>query len=467
MGNLFAQSEQLQVVVTDVKVNAISSPPQSYRADNTLEVQTSDKIFVSFATSSLPDDGVVKFDVSFNGVKKFFRDSKEGVDSVQLSDMPEGLNVLVVKPSDAFGNEYPSLIMYLKAKKTDTTASDSDELAFTPLTIVALGISVLFIVITIVLSVKLSGKKLEVSSTKAEEKEDYKYLYERLKIEQDNVKRINNMLSEKMQSMQATIVELEKGNNDLIQQKEKLVARKVQLEALQQQKEEYFAMAIHDIKNPAGTIRGLVELIKDYDLTATEQHEIIESLINSSEHIFNLAQKISAVMSQEQDVNSYQLTISSLKQAVDDVVAINSPYARRKGIKLLNKSSNATPEVMMDFDKVKEVIDNLVNNAIKFCPTGANIMVRTYFNEKSVMFEVSDSGPGIPEEDKKKLFYKGAKLSNKPTGGEQSTGLGLWIVKKVIDDHKGQIWVESKIGVGTKFAFSLPLINDASASSKN
>ena len=98
-----------------------------------------------------------------------------------------------------------------------------------------------------------------------------------------------------------------------------------------------------------------------------------------------------------------------------------------------------------------------MSNAIKFSKSGTTILVSLNSSDNKINFYVRDEGPGIPEQELGKLFAPFEKLSNSPTGGEKSTGLGMAIVKKFIDGHKGQISVQSKVGEGTEFKVSLPI----------
>ena len=97
-----------------------------------------------------------------------------------------------------------------------------------------------------------------------------------------------------------------------------------------------------------------------------------------------------------------------------------------------------------------------INNAIKFSPPQTDVTVRSYMTETHAITEVKDNGVGMNEDDLSRIFSKGARLSSKPTGGEKSSGLGLWIAKKVVEAHGGKIVVESKKGIGSKFTFYLP-----------
>jgi signal transduction histidine kinase len=116
------------------------------------------------------------------------------------------------------------------------------------------------------------------------------------------------------------------------------------------------------------------------------------------------------------------------------------------------------PDVDLDYQKIDEVIDNLVSNAIKFSHKGGKIRIKTRKNgNNDVTVEVSDNGLGLTEEDIQRAFQRGSKLSAQPTGGEASSGLGLWIVKKLVEAHNGKVWVKSALGQGSTFAFTIPL----------
>lgn len=114
--------------------------------------------------------------------------------------------------------------------------------------------------------------------------------------------------------------------------------------------------------------------------------------------------------------------------------------------------------VMGDVIKTIQVLDNLISNALKFSPFNRNIwvIVKSDIENKITIVEVKDEGPGISQEDMSKLFGKFAKLTAKPTNNENSTGLGLSIVKKLVENMKGNIWCESELGKGTSFFLSLP-----------
>lgn len=286
---------------------------------------------------------------------------------------------------------------------------------------------------------------------------DFKYSYNRLKEQMKQQVAENAFLKEQIKNLEINVGNLEKTNVYLIQQKERLANSKIQLEELQKQKEELFAHAIHDIKNPASAIRSYVELLNSYDLNATEQQEIMSSIMESSQDIVKLSQEMCAIIAKSESTNQLNLENASVKKIIDDVVSHNLAYAKSKKIKLTRKTSEALPEIEVDVEKIEESLDNLINNAIKYGPSDTTVEVTSYRKADWIVVEVRDTGFGLSEEDIKKAFHKGAILSSKPTGVELSSGLGLWLVKQNIEAHKGKVWVESKLGVGSTFAFEIPI----------
>ena len=114
---------------------------------------------------------------------------------------------------------------------------------------------------------------------------------------------------------------------------------------------------------------------------------------------------------------------------------------------------------MISFDpgKITQVVNNLISNAIKFSNPGTTINVNSFQTDTEIYISVQDQGQGIPKNELDKLFQPFSKLSVRSTAGERSTGLGLNIAKRIITGHQGRIWVESEVGKGSTFTFSLPL----------
>ena len=141
---------------------------------------------------------------------------------------------------------------------------------------------------------------------------------------------------------------------------------------------------------------------------------------------------------------------------ISPVVQTQRPCATAKQQTIHLQSETPPVNALVDPGVLTQVVENLVSNAVKYSPPGKNIFVRLKKEAQAVRLEVQDEGPGLSAEDQKKLFGKFARLSAKPTGGEHSTGLGLSIVKKMVEAMEGRVWCESEPGHGATFVVTLP-----------
>ncbi len=260
----------------------------------------------------------------------------------------------------------------------------------------------------------------------------------------------NRKLKQKVKELKETILSLE-------EQKEQLAKSEKRLKELRVQKEETLAMVAHDIKNPASTIKNFVDLLESYDLNAQEQQEVLKGLLETSSRILSLADEFSTVVAQEHVSITLHKKKDNLNETVEEIINANKLKAESKDIALLFKKSFALPKVELDENKIKEVVDNFISNAIKYSPKKATVNVTTQFDDKYAIVEVKDNGFGLTQDEIIHAFEKGVTLSTKPTGGESSSGLGLWIAKKIVEEHNGKVWVKSKKGIGSTFGFKLPL----------
>lgn len=284
----------------------------------------------------------------------------------------------------------------------------------------------------------------------------YKTDFDTLQLECSRQKAEIASLRGQIDAMNVRSSQLTNQNKDLQNSLTKLSKHKSELEELQQQKDELFAVIIHDIKNPASLIKSLVELLTSYDLSATEQQEIINDIANTTIKIVALSQEVSRILSLESSKMMLSFEKCDLNQVVQDVFHRNYINAKNKNLNMYHELDNTLPDAEIDPQKIDEVIDNLISNAIKYTSIGGTISIKTYKQDENLVFEVSDNGLGLTEEDLKHAFQRGARLSAKPTQGESTTGLGLWIVKKLLDAHNGKVWVKSTVGKGSTFSFSIP-----------
>lgn len=278
-----------------------------------------------------------------------------------------------------------------------------------------------------------------------------------IKEENQQLKSEINELRAQIDTANIRAIQLSNKNKELESKIEALLKTKDSLEELNQQKDELFALIIHDIKNPAAIIKNLVDLLRSYDLTANEQMEVIQDIAETSQKILDLSIEVTLVLSIESGKMVLNFEKNKINGLIEDVVSKNQAIAKKKNIKLFTELPDNLPEVEMDYRRISEAIDNLISNAIKFTEEKGTVRVRAFKEGGNINVEVSDNGLGLSEEDVEKAFRWGQKLSAQPTGGEPSSGLGLWIVKKIIDSHNGRVWIKSALGKGSTFAFSFPI----------
>lgn len=224
------------------------------------------------------------------------------------------------------------------------------------------------------------------------------------------------------------------------------------------QKDKMIDMAVHDLKNPLTTITIYADLIrnaKDNPSKVDELGDQIKELSEKSSQIVNTF--LDTAKTEESGEIQLQRTKFNFAGIVEQIVNTNQALAGNKN-QQLHLNINNRPSVYADQRKLREVADNLINNAIKFSPKGKDITITVKEKNSKAILEVKDEGPGLTDKDKKQLFHRFSRLNAQPTGGEESTGLGLSIVKDLVEAHDGRVWAESDgKDKGSKFIVELPI----------
>lgn len=224
---------------------------------------------------------------------------------------------------------------------------------------------------------------------------------------------------------------------------------------------EILGTVAHDIRNPLMVILGRTESIRKLLATDAPPREKLASQIDQiglgANRLSDMVnQLISDALADAMDITLRRERID-FSAVVRDVAEANLPLAERKS-QTLELAVEAGLCVHADPDRLRDAVDNLVSNAVKYSPVGGLIRVSVEQVEARAVLRVSDSGPGLTEEDKARLFGRFQRLSARPTGDEMSTGLGLSIAKKIVDLHQGAIFAESEgVGTGATFVIDLPL----------
>jgi len=234
-----------------------------------------------------------------------------------------------------------------------------------------------------------------------------------------------------------------------------------ELRRLNHLKSRFLAVAAHDLKNPMTTILLLADQLNESWEEAAAIGPKRKQLGRIRESVQKMLGIIQALLdSAAAETGQYELNLQSLDLAalVMDVADENRVYAESKQIHLRCEIPSMGPvPALLDGARIRDVMDNLINNAIKFSPANRQIWVSLEVAGSRATFRVKDQGPGLTEEDKKLVFGLYQRLSAKPTGNEFSTGLGLSIVKQRVELHGGRVWVESTHGQGATFYVELPL----------
>lgn len=238
----------------------------------------------------------------------------------------------------------------------------------------------------------------------------------------------------------------------------RLSAQWLRLQRANAFKNEILGTVAHDLKNPLGVIMGRTEMLSEM-LGAQISPEMIGTQV---EHIRNATKRLTAMVDHLiSDAMADAFDISIRLEPVDvstlaaEVVEANQPSATNKQ-QVIRVEAEPELTALCDADRIREAIDNLLSNAIKYSPLTGVIGVAVTNDGDHIAVRISDQGPGLSPEDLGRLFGRFQRLSAKPTGGESSTGLGLSIVKKIIDMHGGEVIAESA-GPGQGAAFTIKL----------
>ncbi|MDA9495778.1 ATP-binding response regulator [Bradyrhizobium sp. CCBAU 11361] len=245
----------------------------------------------------------------------------------------------------------------------------------------------------------------------------------------------------------------------LMQANRRLSAQWLRLQRANGFKNEILGTVAHDLKNPLGVILGRTEMLKELISTGASSSGVVAQV----DHIRDATKRLTTMVDHlisDAMADAFDITIRrepvDVAALVKEVADANHPLAvnKQQAISVAAPSNIVT---MCDTDRIREAIDNLISNAIKYSPIGGKISVAVTHEGSDTMVRVSDEGAGLSPEDLGRLFGRFQRLSAKPTAGESSTGLGLSIVKRIIDMHGGEVTAESDgPGKGSTFTITLP-----------
>ncbi|WP_279638492.1 PAS domain-containing sensor histidine kinase [Leptospira yasudae] len=221
-------------------------------------------------------------------------------------------------------------------------------------------------------------------------------------------------------------------------------------------KDRLLAAVAHDLKNPISGIISLTELLRE-QANNPNNAELLGMMSQAANKTLNIIQDLLQIAEMENENYKLKTEKVNLNHLIQTLVKQNLPNAESKKIKLYAKMGTDPIPVQIELLKFQRVLENLISNSLKFTKEGGEILIHSYSQNKKAMIIVEDTGIGIPAGLQSAIFDQFTRAKRQGLKGEQTTGLGMSIVKVIVELHKGKISLESEEGLGTKFIVEIPL----------
>ncbi len=223
------------------------------------------------------------------------------------------------------------------------------------------------------------------------------------------------------------------------------------------EKDEFLKIAAHDLKNPLGGISGYAELLAYYNPPTKEQIlDTSKTIVGLSQRMLNIVNNLLDAQRIEEELIEFKSERCPADPLLQGIVKNHLRSAEKKFIAL--KAVPCVPSICARGDEgaMQQILDNLISNAVKYSPSNTTVRCTVRETADGILFDVRDEGPGLSEEDQKRLFKKFARLGPQPTGGEGSHGLGLWIVQRMAHAMGGDVRCITAQGMGSTFSLVMP-----------
>jgi PAS domain S-box-containing protein len=241
----------------------------------------------------------------------------------------------------------------------------------------------------------------------------------------------------------------------------KYLERKViEYEELSKMKSDLLATVSHELRTPLATIKGYSTMILDYfsKLTSDETKEYLKSIDNSTDRLAKLVDNLLDTSRLEAGLLNLEKTPVSITQLIQGVAAEAS--IRDNQHHVFTTMGKKLPRAHIDAKRIRQVLDNLIDNATKYSPPGTEIMISAEQSGNELLISVTDHGPGIPSEELTNIFDRMYRIEQRVYSGANGMGLGLYICQRLVAAHGGRIWAESTMGQGSTIKFTLPITNN-------
>ena len=230
--------------------------------------------------------------------------------------------------------------------------------------------------------------------------------------------------------------------------------------AIERMKTEIVSLTAHQLRVPLSAIKWMLKMLLSGDLGRITQKQkgFIEKIYDSNEKMISLITELLDVARIEEGRYIFKTALSDMEKVVLSIISLYKKEIERKKLKFeFEKPEKKLPKIQIDEEKIKLAINNLLDNAIKYTLPGGRVKIGLSYGIKEIGFRIQDSGVGIPKNQQKRVFSKFFRGSNITKTETEGIGLGLFIIKNIIEAHGGKIWFKSKENKGTTFYFTLPI----------
>lgn len=234
------------------------------------------------------------------------------------------------------------------------------------------------------------------------------------------------------------------------------------LKALIEQRAAFMGMAAHDLRSPITIVQGFTDLLLDPRTPPEDHREFVGIIREAMQDMLVLLNDLLDISAIESGKLMLRPTDVNLRQFCNRVLKLNRRIGEQKNIRLDGDIDAELSTFRFDPQRIEQVLSNLIGNAFKFSHSGTVVTFNVRRVDGGIEFSVADQGLGIREDELDRIFGAFEKMSNRPTANERSTGLGLSISKRIVELHQGQLRVESTYGAGSRFYFTLPVIESVS-----
>lgn len=243
-----------------------------------------------------------------------------------------------------------------------------------------------------------------------------------------------------------------------LRKKKEALSQIESLNTKNEKKDKFLGIATHTLRNPVVSIRGLSQFLasKRFGELNPEQGKIVSTIVESSETMLALMDNLSDASKLESQPIKVVRQEHSLSEIAQHALESSQAHAELKDIRLQLEDNSSQRLVLLDKMLIARIVDNLLSNAIKFSPRYTTITLRLYHTEQSAAIAVEDQGPGIPKDEFDRLFCEFGTTSNQPTGGESSSGLGLYLSHRIAQSHGARLSAANLPHGGACFTLELP-----------